>query len=58
MALANSKDAILEDGGPKITSMKDFLSSRISRQVTTTCTRMAVIQDSLSLLESETMAKN
>ena len=51
MEFANNMDTILEDGGPKVPSTEDLLSSSISGHVTTTGARVAVIQDSLSFLE-------
>ena len=58
MTRTNSKNAILENGRPEIASTEDFLCSGISRHVTTTSTRVAVIQNSLGFFEGQASAKN
>ena len=58
VALTNNKNAVLEDRQPDITSMKNFFSCSVTRHMTTTCPRMAVIENSLNLLDSKTLAKN
>jgi len=40
VAFADSKNAILKDGGLEIANVKDILSSGIARPMTTTCARM------------------
>lgn len=58
MTRSDGKNAILKDGGPQVTSTKDLLGNGISRHVATIGARMVVIQNTFSLLESETSAKN
>ena len=57
-AFFDGLDAIFENRGPKVASTEDFLGSSISGHVTTIGTRVAVIQNMLSLLESYTSAEN
>jgi len=52
MARADGKNTILKDRGPEIASTEDLLGSGISGHVTTTSAGVAVIQNTLSLLES------
>jgi len=52
MTGADIENAILKDGGPEVASTEDLLGSGISRHVTTTGAGVAVIQNTLSFLES------
>ena len=58
MACTDDKDAVLEDRRPEITSTENFLGGGISGHVATTSTGVVVTQHPLSLLESQTSAKN
>lgn len=51
MTGTDGKNAILENGWPKITSMKNLLSGGITRHVTATGTRVTVVQNFLSFLK-------
>jgi len=54
----DSKNVILENRGPKITSAEDLLGSSITKHVTTTGARVVVTQDSFSFFERQTTAEN
>jgi hypothetical protein len=48
---------IVKQCRPKITSSDDFLSSRHSRKMAPACAAMAVIQDSIDLINSQALVK-
>ena len=52
MTRADGKNAVLKDRGPEVARTKDLLGSGISKHVATTGARVAVIQNTLSFLES------
>jgi len=58
VALTNNKNAVLEDRWPKIASVKDFLSGSVTKHMTTTCPRVAIIENSFSFLDHKASMKN
>ena len=51
VTLTDNNNAVFKDGGPEIASTKNLLCSSISRHVTATVARMAVIEDFFRLLK-------
>ena len=58
MALTNNDNAVFEDGGPEIPSMKNFLCSSITKHVTSIGANVTIIQGLFSLLEIQTPVEN
>jgi hypothetical protein len=57
LASLHGMNAIMKQCRPKITCSDDFLSSGHSRKMAPTCTTMAVVQDSISLINSQALTK-
>ena len=57
-AFPNSLVAFFEDERPEIASAKDFLGCSHPRQMTTTCSRVAIIQHMFIFLMNEASPKN
>ena len=58
MEFTNRDNVVFENRRPKVTSTKDFLSSSITRHVTTIGAIVIVIKGFLNLLESQTLVEN
>jgi hypothetical protein len=58
LASFHSVNAIVKQCRTKITCSDDFLSNGHSRKMAPTCTTMAVIQDSIGLVNSRELMKN
>ena len=57
-AFLNSLMTLFEDIRPKIASVKDFLSCSHPRQMTATCSRVAIIQHLFNFLMGEASLEN
>jgi hypothetical protein len=57
IALLYGMNAILKQCRPKVTCSDDFLSSGNSRKMASACTTMAIIQDSIGLINSQASTK-
>jgi hypothetical protein len=51
-------NAIVKQGRPKVTCSDNLLSSGYSRKMAPTCAAMAVVQDSISLVNGQASTKN
>jgi hypothetical protein len=58
LALFHGVNAIVKQGSPKVTCSNNILSSGYSQKMPPSCTTMAVIQDSIGLINGQESMKN
>jgi hypothetical protein len=58
LAPFHGMNAIVKQGRPKVTCSDDLLSSGYSQKMAPTCIAMAVVQDSISLINGQASTKN
>jgi hypothetical protein len=58
LASFHGMNAIVKQGRPKVTCSNNLLSSGYSKNMAPTCTTVAVIQDSIGLVNGQALTKN